>query len=442
MKTLKQLLEERAAIEAELQGLEKSRAAENREFTPEEADRADKLLAQRDELEPQIKAKQDEQNRQRDERMRSALAGGGTRPIRGAEPQTEDRSDPLTNPDGRRYSLMRAINCLVERRQVDGYEGEISQEFARRSGRAAQGFFLPLSLPVERRDFDTTAGAGAIQTTKLMSRFIDLLRNRMVLGALGATVLSDMSGPFDIPKQTSGATAYWVGEGAAPPESAAAIGQVAFSPTTVGAFTDLTRRFLSQQGSLDTENWTRNELIRIIALESDRVGINGSGSGAVPQGILQNSSVSTVSLGTNGAAPTWASMVALESAVASGNADIGNMGYLTSAVGRGKLKTTEKGSAGYPIYLWGDDNRVNGYRALASNQVPSDLTKGSGTNLTSMIFGDFTTVYMAYWSGVDIIIDPYSLSTSGGVRVVALMDMQVKIRHTESLAKIVDMVRT
>jgi len=443
MKTLKELLDRRAAIGSELKALEDKRVAESREFSSEESERIDALLAERDELAPQIEAKQKEQSDQRSRRMQSALqSNAGFSNPRGPEPASGDGRDPVTNPDGSRYSLLRAIERRAQGLPLDGYEGEISQEIARRSGKSPQGFFMPMSLPTERRDFDATAGAGVIQTTKLMSRFIDILRNRTVIAGLGATMLGDMTGPFEIPKQTTAGSAYWVTEGNSPTESAQAIGQVAFAPATLGAFTDITRKFMKQSGSLDAETFVRNDLTRVIGIELDRAAINGSGSGAQPTGILQNSSITTVAMDTDGAAPTWAKIVELESTIAAANADVGTMGYLTSAVGRGKMKVTEKGTAGYPVYLWGDDNRVNGYRAVATNQVPSNLTKGTGTNLTAMIFGDFSTVMIAMWGGLDILIDPYSLSTAGSVRVVSLLETQIKFRQVESLAKIVDIVRT
>jgi HK97 family phage major capsid protein len=443
MKTLKELLDRRNAISTELKGLEDKRAKENRDFSPEESERIDTLLAERDELNPQIEAKQKEQNEQRRNRLANVLAtagnDGASTHVRGPEPRSNH--DPVTNPDGERYSVLRAIRLRAEGKEVDGYEGEISQEIARRSGKSAQGFFFPLALPMEgeRRDFDASAGAGAIQTTKLYSRFIDMLRNRTVLAGLGATFLTDMVGPFEIPKQTTAGAAYWVTEGNSPTESAQAIGQVAFAPKTVGAYTDITRK-LTKQVSMDAERFVRNDLARVIGIEVDRAGINGSGSGAEPTGILQNGSITTVAIGTNGGDPTWAKVVELESTVAAANADVAGMGYLTSAVGRGKLKTTVKVS-NFPEYLWDRDNMVNGYRAMATNQIPTNLTKGSGTNLTAMIFGDFSTVHIAMWGGVDVLVDPYSLSTAGSVRVVCLLDTDIKFRNTESLAKIVDMVR-
>lgn len=448
MKTLKELLDRRNAVNTELKTLEETRAKENREFSDDESAKVDKLMTEREELDASITQKRSEENAARQARLASMLAnsGGGGPNVRGPEPGSGDRRrDPVENPDPTKYNILRAIRCIVEKKPVDGYEGEISQEIANRSGKVPEGFYLPMGLPVdtrsvESRDIQTSDAAGLIYEHKLWNRFIDVLRNRMVLGSLGATMLPDMVGEFDIPKQTAASTAYWVGEAGTVTGSTPTFGQISFTPTTVGAYSDITRRLLKQT-SMAASNLVVNDLTRVLAIEVDRAGINGSGSSNQPEGILQNSSITTVPIGTNGGDPTWALAVALESTVAAANGDINAMAYLTSAVGRGKLKTTVKES-GYPDYLWDRDNMINGYRAAATNQVPSNLTKGSGTNLTALIFGDFSTVHIAYWGGVDITVDPYALATSGGIRLVALLDTQIKFRNTESLAKIVDMVRT
>lgn len=430
VKTVAEINARLRAITTELDSIESKRSAACRSFTSEENTQVDQLLTEAEGL-------------RQSRTMKLAQALNETR----VSSSTSDPRDPVENPDGSRYSLLRAIERRAQGLPIDGYEGEISQEIARRSGNTAKGFFMPIALPMgtlqrsqERRDFDTTAGAGAIQTTVVSSRFIDMLRNRAVLAGLGATIISDMVGPFALPKQTSAGAAYWVAEGVAPTESAPAIGQVAFTPATLGCYTDITRKLTKQTG-LDSEMFVRNDLNKVIAIELDRAGVNGSGSGAEPTGILQDSGITTVAIGTNGGAPTWAKLVEMESTVAAANADAGTMGYLTSCLGRGKLKVTEKGSAGYPTFLWGDNDQMNGYRAMATNQIPTNLSKGSGTNLTAVIFGDFSSLIMALWGGIDILVDPYTGGTTGTVRVIMLLDAQIKFRTKESLCKIVDMTR-
>jgi hypothetical protein len=39
------------------------------------------------------------------------------------------------------------------------------------------------------------------------------------------------------------------------------------------------------------------------------------------------------------------------------------------------------------------------------------------------------------YGGLDITVDPYALSTSGGVRIVALQNVDVAVRHAVSFCK-------
>lgn len=292
-----------------------------------------------------------------------------------------------------------------------------------------------------RRDLvagTTTAGGHTVSTDLMADQFIDLLRNAMAIEGLGATMLTDLEGNLAIPRQTGGATAYWVAEGVAPTESQQAFDQVTLSPETVGAFTDISRRLLLQS-SIDVENFVRRDLATVIALELDRVAVNGSGASNQPEGILNTSGIGAVVGGTDGAAPDWNDIIQLETEVAVDNADIGNLAYLTNAKVRGKLKRTEKfsGTNGDPI--WERDGSLNGYTAAVSNQVPGNLTKGTSSGVCSAIlFGNWRDLIVGMWSGLDLMADPYTSSTTGTVRIVALQDADVAVRHAESFAAMKD----
>jgi HK97 family phage major capsid protein len=145
------------------------------------------------------------------------------------------------------------------------------------------------------------------------------------------------------------------------------------------------------------------------------------------------------SRGGNGGAATFAKLVELETAVAVANADLGTLSYVTNPKVRGALKTKDK-DTDTGQYVWGNDNTVNGYRAYASNLIPANLTKGSGSNLAAAIFGNWSDLVVGMWGGLDILVDPYTGSSSGTVRVVALQNVDVKLRQTASFAKITDIV--
>jgi HK97 family phage major capsid protein len=299
---------------------------------------------------------------------------------------------------------------------------------------------LTLTNPGGGLTFTTASvGGDTVATNLLAADFITLLRNAMALIPMGIRTLSDLNGNIAIPRQTGGATGYWVAESGAPTESQQAFDQVTMTPKTVGAFTDISRKLLLQS-SMDVEAFVRQDLATVLGLAIDLAGIAGTGADNQPRGILATSGIGSVAGGTNGAAPTWAHIVELETAVAVDNAAIGNLGYLTNAKVRGKLKTTQKFADTNGMPVWeGGDTPLNGYRAGVSNQVPGNLTKGTASGVASaIIFGNFADLLMGMWGGLDLLVDPYTHSTSGTVRIRALQDVDVAVRHPESFSAMLD----
>jgi HK97 family phage major capsid protein len=282
-----------------------------------------------------------------------------------------------------------------------------------------------------------TAGGNLVATNLLGSSFIELLVNQMSVTQMGATMITDLSGNVAIPRQTSGSIGYWVGENLAPTESQAAFDQVAMTPKTIGAFSDYSRRLLLQS-SITVESFVRMDIARTIGLGIDYGALWGPGTANNVRGVGNTVGIGSVAGGVNGLAPNWDLIVALETAVEVANARFGSLGYLTNGKVRGKLKTTQQftGTNGVPI--WQND-QINGYKAVTSQQVPSNLTKGTSTGVCSAIlFGNWADLIIGMWGGLDILIDPYSQSTSGTKRVVALQDVDVAVRQLGSFASMQD----
>jgi HK97 family phage major capsid protein/HK97 family phage prohead protease len=350
----------------------------------------------------------------------------------------------MSQTEVKRFSVMRAINALANpgdatAQRAAAFERECSEAVGAKLGKAARGFFVPHD--VQKRDLNVgtaSAGGDLVATDLLSGSFIDLLRNAMVIDSLGSRMLTGLVGNIAIPKVTGAASAYWVSELSAPTESAQTFGQVTMSPKTVGAFTDISRR-LMLQSSVDVEAMVQQDLATVLGLAIQQAAINGSGASNQPSGLLTLVTPS-VAGGTDGAAPTWANIVELETDVAVANADVGTLAYLTNAKVRGKLKGTSKVS-GQNGFVWEAGNTpLNGYRCGVTNAVPSNLTKGTGTNLSAILFGNFADLVIGMWGTLDLMVDPYTGSTAGTVRVVALQDVDVAVRHVESFATMVDAV--
>ncbi len=344
------------------------------------------------------------------------------------EPVSEKAADiGMTAKEVREFSFQRAINALANPQdrklwEAAAFERECSEAAAAKAGKTAQGIRGPNE--VLRRDLTVASASAAGDLVGVDFRpgsFIELLRNRSALAGLGVSSLTGLSGNVAIPRQTGAATAYWVAESGAPTESNQTVDQVNLSPKTVGAFTDYSRR-LMLQSSIDVEQMIRQDLATVLALEIDRVGLYGLGNSNQPLGVKLTTGINTEDFAA--ATPTYAEVVSMESKIAADNADIGAMAYLMNASLRGALKTKDKGTD-TGAYVFEPGGTVNGYNAVVSNQVASG----------DIFFAVWSQLIMAMWSGLDLTVDPYTHSTSGTVRVVALQDVDFAVRHPESFCR-------
>ena len=90
--------------------------------------------------------------------------------------------------------------------------------------------------------------------------------------------------------------------------------------------------------------------------------------------------------------------------------------------------------------LDGDFTRLNGYAIEWTNLVPSNLTKGTSSQVCSaMIFGNFEDLFIGEWGGLDIVVDPYTKAGSGEVVMTVNAWNDVLVAQPKSFAKIVDL---
>jgi len=340
----------------------------------------------------------------------------------------------------REFSVVNAIRDMVDGGKLTGREAEVSQELQRMNGgKAAQGIYVPTGILAERVQLVGTANVGGNLVGQEFrdQDFIPPLRNRSVIMQAGVTVLSDLVGNAILPRQTNATTGSWIAEDAEADETDLNFDQVTLNPKTVSG-----RISWSRQAALQAlpamETIVRADLSEQLGLALDLAAITGSGSDNQPRGILNTAGIGAVPIGTNGGAPTFDHMVDLESAIANVNADMGTLRYLTNSRMRGKLKKTLEASAAGSEKVWRPDGTVNGYQALVSNHVPFNLTKGTGTNLSAMIFGNWQDVIIGLWGALDLIVDPYTFSSRGRVRISAFLSADISVRRPQSFAAIAD----
>jgi HK97 family phage major capsid protein len=350
--------------------------------------------------------------------------------------------------EAREFSFVKAIRALMSGDWKDaGLEREASAAVAKALGKEARGFYVPMDVQQQRAltTGDATYAGNLVATDVLGGSFIEMLRNRLAVKQAGATILGGLVGNVAIPRQTGAGTFYWVGattNAVITGESYPTVDQVTMTPHVGGAYTDVGRSLILQ-ASIDVEAMVRRDLANICALGVDLAGLSGVGTTVYPKGIAAQDNVGSVVGGTNGAAPTWANMVSLETEVATDNADVENMAYIVNAKTRGYLKSTPKVATYSAEMMW--DTRspltpLNGYKAVVSNQARSNLTKASGTALSEIFFGNWADLIIGQWGTLDIMVDPYTGATAGTVRLIALEDVDVCVRHGESFSRMADAV--
>lgn len=445
MKTAKQLRDDYGVIAEELEMLVEIAREEKRELTDEEAARSTELEDNLASLEKKIETREAIESRL----ARKAKYDQSTE-IRHKKPvQTEEKKVV------KRYNFLKAINERSKGRALTGLEAEMHQEAekeARASNLNLDGFGLPSMFfqdPSQKRDMTVgtnTQGGHTVATD--VNELIDYLWPRTTVQALGATVLSGLSSNVTFPRKSAVPTGTWEGETDANAESNPTFDTVSLTPNRVGTYVDISKQLLVQTSVPGLDGIVRRDIETAIAHALETAAINGSGSGNQPTGILNDANIGIEAIGNNGGSPDWGNIVALEANVANDNADFGRLGYLTTPGMRGALKTIEK-ATNTGMFCWETsplggvsatvgEGQLNGYRAAISTLVPSNLEKGTGINLHSIIFGNWADLLMGQFGGLDVVVDPYTQATNTLLRIVVNSWWDIAIRHSESFAAIKD----
>ena len=320
-----------------------------------------------------------------------------------------------------RVSVVEVMRAQMEGRSLSGAAAEFAQESERRTGRKAQGVFVPLAA-LESRAVNTTVTAPEIvPTIHRADQYIEPFRNNLLARRLGVRVLSGLSGNLSIPKYATGGTTGWVAENAALPTGDMTFDSVTMAPKHAGGIQEMSRQLL-QQSSPDVEALVRNDLSFLLAQAIDSALIKGGGTNE-PKGVLSTVGVQTANLATL----SWQNILAMLQKLDISNTSAANI--VASTKVKAKLQGTLK-AAGIAGYLM-ENGRVADLPAYFSNQVPE---KTGTPNTGHLIAGDWSQAMLGIWSEIDLLVNPYSETaySKGNVLVRAMATVDVAVRHPQS----------
>lgn len=395
--------EARASKVAAMRALLSAAEGEKRSLTPDEQARFDGFKTEVTGLEA------DEQRAQFMQDAERRMIG---------EPVGDKHAAKLEN----RVSLLRVLQAAMEGRALTGAEAEYQQETERRTGRKAQGVFVPLAL-LEQRVNLTSTMPELIPTDYRPDQFINPFRNALLARRLGVRVLSGLRGNLVIPKHGTGLSVGWVAENQAVPESDMTPDSVSLSPKHAGGVTELSRQLI-QQASPDVEQLVRDEFAYVLAQAIDSALIKGGGANE-PDGVLSTAGIQTAILASASHEAITGMVTQLETV----NANAGASAWLMDPTAASVLRTTLKSANGDSYLL--ENGKAGELPVYVTNQMPAQTA----------ILGDWSEVLLGIWSEIDILVNPYAETPyrRGGVLVRALSTVDIAVRHPEAFVAATDL---
>ena len=362
---------------------------------------------------------------------------------------------PMSDKERSDYRFLKAAGYAagVLPAKECGLELEVSREIEKRIGKppSSRIYVDPTQLVSFRAPYDTQTALAAgnlIDTRLLVDRFINALRVNSAFIDLGITVLNDLTGNIEIPREATYPTAYWVGEGQVIPEDEGTFDRIIMTPKKLAVITKVTLEMIVQ-AALAFEVLLRDRLIKAMAQELDRVIGFGSGVGEEPLGIISHPEVNSIDLGANGGQFNWDAAVNMIAEVDAANAlnNSATTGFVVNSRTKAQLQKTLDHQTGAGNWIWQPgtnpvEGSIAGYRARCSNQIPNNLAKGTASNLSAVFFGDFSQVLMGIWNQMEIMANPYSEFDRAIVSLRALQLVDVNVTRGDFFCVATDVQNT
>lgn len=327
----------------------------------------------------------------------------------------ENRTPGTAHVPQEKFSFRRALVNQLNHQSQHDVEARMIDEAARVHApyMASNSDSGNLILPMNTRaalTAATEATTGVVVDEDQMEMLLPLEPN-LVLTRAGVRIMNGLRGNIYWPN-VSTATVSWEGENDEAKDGAPKIAKgTVFSPKRLTAIVEISRQLLVQENT-SVEALVRRLLAAAIAQKLEKTAFSKAAhDDKVPDGLFQTTP------GINGAM-TWAQIVEMETACDTNNALFGNLAYLLNPklIGLAKTKVKDASGAGGFIFTGNGDGTLNGYRALRSNNIPSDL-QDAGDEFGA-IFGNWADFFIGQWGAMDFITDPYTKAGQAMVRII------------------------
>jgi HK97 family phage major capsid protein len=326
-----------------------------------------------------------------------------------------------------KFSFFKAFNAIRSKDfSQAGYEQEVMQASATKAQAAgvdtAGGYLVPMQA---------------------LGGIIELLRANMVVSALGATVLSDLTGvPVEIPKQTGSASAVWVEENATITESEITFGQLALNPKGLAALVKMSNRSLRLTNPA-LEGLVRDDMVQQIGLALDLAALRGTGANGSILGVSNQIGVGSIDFSSTTEStttfnPSWEGMYELEGVLEDANALRGKLAFAMSPKVKrvmSKLRAAvaavdDQGGAFMSTMPMTSAHitAILGWPFQTTTQIPNNI--GAGSDKSEIYFGNWADLIIGMWGGMRLKAsdEAGTAFASDQTWVRAIMDVDAGVR--------------
>lgn len=328
------------------------------------------------------------------------------------EEDKENTDSNIRNME-KKFSLLKTVRSVANNKPLDEATNaliEQGQREMRKSGLSAQG---QLVLPTEERAVKSvTADGEAVVATDVFD-ILTPLRAKNVLAQAGATIYSNLTSDVKIPVMSKSNVTFEAENGDAK-DGAGTFSYLKLTPHRLTAYIDISKELLAQD-SVDVENAIRTDLVNAINSKIEEAFLSDfSGSTVQPKGVF------AVVKPDSAVTADFATLVKKEADVEDANI-INEPVYILSNKAKAKLRAMSKGTKSTELVY--ENGEVDGTKAFNTSNVPN----------ANYLFGDMSSLVIGTWSGVDLVVDPYTQAAKGAVRLVVNMYVDFGVARPETL---------
>lgn len=330
--------------------------------------------------------------------------------------ETEDKENKKTSTRkmNKNFSLLKTIRSISRNQPLDDLTNAVVEQGKsemRKAGLSAQG---QLVIPTNevRAIHSVTADGEKVVATEVFD-ILTPLRAKNVLAQAGATIYSNLTSDVKIPIMSKSNVTFEAENGEAK-DGAGAFNYLKLTPHRLTAYVDISKELLAQD-SVDVENAIRTDLVNAINSKLEEAFLSDfTGSAAQPKGVF--AIVKPSSAVTN----DFATLVANEAKVEDANI-LNEPVYILSNKAKAALRAMAKGSKSTELVY--ENGEVDGTKAFNTSNVQA----------SNYLFGDMSSLVIGTWSGLDLIVDPYTQAAKGAVRLVVNMYVDFGVARPETL---------